>query len=436
MRPLKLLSLAAAIVAAFVLGAYGVAYVVASRGSASEPTVAATAPQLDLPDAVTQVAFWSGRVEAQPNAYLDLTLLGTAFAREARETSNIDGYIRAENALRRALRINPKYVEAQASLASVLFSVHEFGRALRTARPIVDNPRGVQALATLGDADYALGRYRQARAAYARLLAWAATPAAYSRLASLATLRGDNEQAIRLMDRARRLAEGAGDAGESLGWYSYQLGELSFRIGRLDDAEAHYHDALAAFPRYPLALGGLAKVKAAEGDLTSAIELYSEATSIVPLPDQLAALGDVYAASGKRALARNEYATVRAIATIANAKRQVYNRQLSLFYADHGLRLAEARGLALGELEVRKDVYAYDAAAWTLARSGRCAQALPFATRALAFGTRDPVLFFHRGYAEGCAGNRAAMRTWYAKALALNPAFSLRWAPVARAALV
>nr|MBA3401325.1 hypothetical protein [Actinomycetota bacterium] len=45
------------------------------------------------------------------------------------------------------------------------------------------------------------------------------------------------------------------------------------------------------------------------------------------------------------------------------------------------------------------------------------------------------LLYFHRGYAEGCAGNRDAMRAWYERALALNPEFSIRWAPVARAAL-
>ena len=266
-------------------------------------------------------------------------------------------------------------------------------------------------------------------------MAWAATPAAYSRLASLAAVRGDNEQAIRLMERAARLASDSGDYGESLGWYSYQLGELSFRVGRIDAAEAYYRDALRAFARYPLALGGVAKVQAARGDLGTAIKLYARATAIVPQPELLAALGDAYEASGRDALARKQYATVQVIAKLANLKRQVYNRQLAVFYADHGLHLGLARQLALRELRVRKDVYGYDAAAWALARSGGCREALPLARRALRMGTKDPLLFFHRGYAEGCAGNRGAMLAWYARALELNPAFSIHWAPVARAAL-
>ncbi len=166
-----------------------------------------------------------------------------------------------------------------------------------------------------------------------------------------------------------------------------------------------------------------------------AIELYRRLTAIAPQPDYLAALGGAHAAAGDAASAREQYATVEVIARLGSVNRQAYNRQLALFYADRGERLDEARRLALAELEVRKDVYGYDAAAWSLARSGRCADALPLARRALRLGTRDALLFFHRGYAEGCAGNRAAMRDWYARALALNPAFSIRWAPVARAAL-
>ena len=100
----KLLSVLAAVAAGFVVGAYGVAYLVASRGSADSgsPSIGVVdTTRADVPDAATQIDFWSKRVADQPNAYLDLTLLGQAFARKARETSDIDYYVRAENAVRR-----------------------------------------------------------------------------------------------------------------------------------------------------------------------------------------------------------------------------------------------------------------------------------------------------------------------------------------------
>src|SRR5207249_11023867 len=83
----------------------------------------------------------------------------------------------------------------------------------------------------------------------------------------------------------------------------------------------------------------------------------------------------------------------------------------------------------------RPSIYGDDALAWALARAGKCGAALPLARRALRLGTQDPQLFFHLGYAEGCAGNVEAMRSAYGKALPLNREFSARWAPVARARL-
>ena len=68
---------------------------------------------------------------------------------------------------------------------------------------------------------------------------------------------------------------------------------------------------------------------------------------------------------------------------------------------------------------------------WALARNGRCTEALPYSKRALRLGTRDALKFFHRGMIERCLGHRAA-RAWFRRALALNPDFSLLWAPVAR----
>jgi tetratricopeptide (TPR) repeat protein len=437
MSKLRLLSLAVTVAIGLAASAYAAAYLVASSGAeATTQDLGARAKVVaEVPEASTQIAFWSTRIAEQPDAYLDLTLLGQAFARKARETSDVGYYVRAEAALRRALRINPRYVAASSALAGVLLATHDFTGALSTAAPIVARPDGVQALAALGDANLALGRYVRARAAYARLVSFSPSAAAYSRLAFLSDLRGDTTQARRLLERATQLARDAGESGESLAWYEFQLGENAFKTGMPERAESRYRAALAIFPRYPLALAGLAKARAAQGDLSAAVALYRRATTIVPQPDYLAALGDLYAKAGDARAAREAYATVAVIGTLSRATKQVYNRQLAVFYADRGSHLGLARRLALDELHARKDVFGYDAAAWALARSGNCHDALALARRALRLGTRDALLWFHRGYAEGCAGDRAAMLESYARALEINPSFSIRWAPVARAAL-
>ena len=435
MTNLKLVSLLAAVAVGFVVSAYGIAYLVASGRSAPVADGPQPAIQTDAPAAGTQIAFWSKRVAGRPRAYLELTFLGQAFARKARETSDAGYYVRAEVALKGALRANPKHVPAAVTLSSVLLATHDFAGALATARGVVDHPHGVQALATVGDASLALGQYRQGQAAYARLLDWSLTAAAYSRLAVLADLRGKPDEALRLLERAERLARESGDYGESLAWYAFQKGEVAFRAGKIEQAESRYRSALVTFAGYPLALGGLGKAMAARGEIGAAISVYRRLTEIAPQPDYLATLGDLYAQAGDDRAARRQYDTVGVVAKLARATGRLYDRQVAISYADRGVNLGEARRLALGELRVRKDVYGLDAAAWSLARSGQCTEALPLARHALQLGTKDALLYFHRGYAEGCAGDAAARRAWYARALDLNPHFSIRWAPVARAAL-
>jgi tetratricopeptide (TPR) repeat protein len=70
--------------------------------------------------------------------------------------------------------------------------------------------------------------------------------------------------------------------------------------------------------------------------------------------------------------------------------------------------------------------------AWALARNGRCDEALRYSKRALRLGTLDAAKFFHRGMIERCLGDTAEAKSWFRRALALNPHFSLLWAPVAR----
>jgi Flp pilus assembly protein TadD len=80
----------------------------------------------------------------------------------------------------------------------------------------------------------------------------------------------------------------------------------------------------------------------------------------------------------------------------------------------------------------RPSVFGDDVLAWALARNGECGQALAYSNRSLRLGTQDAVKFFHRGWIAACLGDRADAGRWYRRALALNPRFSILWAPVAQ----
>ena len=122
------------------------------------------------------------------------TLLGQAFARRrAKRATSTTTYAPRRRPPRTSNQ--PEYVQASSVAgAGAVLACTSSSKALATARPIVDKPSGVQALATVGDAYLALGDYarRDPRTqAHGRA---DPGPTAGSRL--LAAVRGDNEQAI------------------------------------------------------------------------------------------------------------------------------------------------------------------------------------------------------------------------------------------------
>ena len=137
----------------------------------------------------------------------------------------------------------------------------------------------------------------------------------------------------------------------------------------------------------------------------------------------------MYARTGRQRLARQEYELIGVIERLLRANGVKTDLETALFDADH--RRPDVALARLAERQ-RPSIDGDDVLAWTLARSGRCAEALPWSERALRLGTRDALKLFHRGSIAGCLGDRAGERLYLGRALALNPHFSVLWAPVAR----
>jgi tetratricopeptide (TPR) repeat protein len=219
---------------------------------------------------------------------------------------------------------------------------------------------------------------------------------------------------------------------EPLAWTSVQLGKLDWSLGRVDAAQAAYLRALHSLPGYVYALDALAQVEAARGHATQAIKLERRAISTAPLPQFVATLGDLLSTSGHQAEARQQYALMGAIRRLLAANGVKTDLEIALFQTDHRIRLRESLDLARAARRDRPSIDGDDVLAWALARNDRCAEALPYSRRALRLGTRDPLKFFHRGMIERCLGHPTEARSWFRRALALNPHFSILWSPVAR----
>jgi tetratricopeptide (TPR) repeat protein len=370
------------------------------------------------------------RVEANPEDAEGLTLLGLAYQQRARETGDPGFYPRSEAALERALRLVPDNDLALTGLAALAASRHRFAASLELARRARSlNPDAAVVHGIEGDALVELGRYGEAFAAFDRMAALKPSLAAYARIAYARELIGRPRAAIAAMT----MAVDAGSANaENAAWTLVQLGKLYFDEGRPHRAARHYRAALARFPGYHHALAALARAEAARGLYGAAVALYRRALDTVPLPEYAAGLGETLAAAGRKREAREAYALVDVMQKLLEANGVRTELETAVFDLDRGRNLGAALARAREAYAVRRSIAAEDTLAWALYRNGRCRAALTLSNRALRLGTRDALKLFHRGMIDRCLGRRAEARADLRLALAINPYFSLRWAPVAR----
>ena len=400
------------------------------------PDLAAGQPRVALAEIDAAIDRWSGNVRRDPADYISATNLGSLYATRARLTGNVDDYARAREAADRATGAASSYTPARVLTAMLLYATHDFAAAAALARSIHEQaPSQLQALATLGDSALELGDYAEARSTYATLSRVAPGAPVTARLARLAAILGDPETALATADRSVKEARAAGATGANLAWYSFLAGQLAFQGGDIAGAETRFEAALDDAPGWFSALNGLARVRAAQGRFEDAIALDRAAIAVVPQPEFLAELGDLYALTGRADQAAQQYTVVRAIADLASLQSQVYNRQLVIFRVNHAEHLTEAVAMAEAELAVRQDVYGYDALAWALLGAGRPVEATEAMQHALAEGTQDPLLFYHAGMIANALGDRPRATDFLTRALALNPGFDPLQAERARETL-
>ena len=391
---------------------------------------------VSIPPVNDAIKSFQDRIRRNPKDAVSYTLLGDLYIRQARETGDVSGYQRAETALQRALELLPGYTPAGALLASTYYARHDFNQALDLAETVYEsNPKTTSAQVIVGDAYLSLGNYQQAETIYQELEKTDATPPVLARLAQLEEIKGNPKEALHLLRRAAGDALRSGGTRESVAWYLLRVADIYFNMGEIKDSGAYYEASLRVFENYHLALAGLGKVRAAQGKYDEAIDFYQRAINIVPQPDFLAALGDIYMLTEQPDKAQLQYKTVEYIGKLAELNKQIYNRQLANFYSSHDVHVQEALRLTLAELESRKDIYGYDAAAWAYYRNDKSEEAQSLMDQAMALGTRDAQLYYHAGMIALQLGDQAQARDYLEQALSINPHFSVLYANEARKTL-
>ncbi|HEX4526454.1 MAG TPA: hypothetical protein VH108_06895 [Gaiellaceae bacterium] len=381
-------------------------------------------------DTQAEIAGLQAELKANRSNVKALETLGLAYLQRVRETGDASYYPKADGILHEALAQEPHDLIATAGLGQLALARHQFRRALalgRQAKSISATTAGVYGV--IGDASLELGRYPAAFAAFDRMAAIKPSVSSYARVSYARELLGRTRAAEQAMALAASAAVGE---KEAYAWTRVQLGLLELTTGRPRAALVQMRVALQSFPGYAFALDGTAQAQAALGRLQTAVRYERAAVDRVPLPQYVGFLGDLEAAVGHHAAAQREYGLIGVIEKLLAANGVRNDLDVALFDVDHSRNLAHALRLARKGYAGRPSIFGDDVLGWALARNGHCGEALGYSNRSLRLGTKDALKLFHRGWIAACLHRSAAARSFYRRALALNPHFSILWAPVAR----
>jgi tetratricopeptide (TPR) repeat protein len=394
--------------------------------------------------ALTQktLEFWAWKARQDPKAAIEYGKLAGVYLQRCRETGDIADAIKGEQAARRSLAIRTRNnYAAYDALALSLLTQHRFREAAGIAeRAAAARPDDAEALYLAIEARIEMGDYGQAEQQL-NLLHGAANneeESAFSDAlrARLCEMNGRPQGALDYLHAAQKQADQNSDLSRpAVAWFHMRRGDILLAMGRLPEAESAYGEALNLFPRDYKTMTSLCRLHACRHEWQEAILWGSRAAEIVPAPDTLALLGDAYAATARKAEAATQYRLIDAIAGIARAQGNVYDRQRALYYADHDRSLPQALMLARRELAIRHDVYAYDTLAWAAYKNRRYDEAERAAERALARGTQDALFYYHAGRIALANGQSQHGRELLARALAINAQFHPYYADAARATL-
>ncbi len=386
---------------------------------ASVGVLSASAGQLDR-----EIAFWETRLERDPYDYISRVKLGTAYLRKARVTGDYRQTLRAESVLREALERAPQSYDGLVALAFALNAQHRFEDGARVARQAIElRPQALSGYGALGDALFERGDISGAALAYDKLIEFDGGLFALTRRANLRHIRGDTRGALEDLRHAAEIGRARGAAAVEIARCFVIIGEKYFLRGAIDEAEAHYLEALKLWPGGYLPIAHLARIYAARGDFEGALALYEQVVSRVPNPDLLQAIGDFHVAmyDNDAATRWHDRALEGYLERVSEGDPSYY-RHLARFFADIRPDPARALEWARKDFEVRQDVYAYDTLAWALYRNGMFDDALKAANHALEHGTEDTTLWFHAAKIHQALGHKQAARQHLQRALRIMSA--------------
>ncbi len=379
-----------------------------------------------------EIAVLQLRLQKQaPGDAETFTQLARAFVRKARQGNDPRYYEQADDAVERALKLEPDYFSALQVRQAVLLNAHRFAEAQHLAtQQIKQQPRDPISWGTLGDSALELGDYDTAMQAYQVMIDLKPDLRSYNRGAYMRWLTGDGDGAVELMQSA--IDASSARESESRAFCRVELGDIFFYRGQYAQSRAQYELALRDLPGYAPAFVGRGRLLLSSGDAHAVADGLSDlaaAMKILPTTATRALYIDALHLAGRKDEAEKETAVL-----LREGARED-PRTTALFLAMHRQQPELALELAQQEVQRRPDIFSQDALGWAAYRNGQLELAWEAVQKATRLHTADPRLHFHLGAVALARGDRERGIKEIRTALIENPRWDVNEPAEARALL-
>ncbi|MES5823594.1 tetratricopeptide repeat protein [Streptomyces sp. RG80] len=402
-------------------------------GAQARAAVTAGVPAA-LPDLAVLIGEREAHLRGHPRDAESWAVLGAAYMEQGRRTAQSGYYPKADQALRRSLKVRST-AEALGGMAALANARRDFPAAKRWGEAALKRePKRWTTYPALIDAYTGLGDWKAAGRALERLQELRGGPAVMARAGGVYRDRGWREDAMAQFTDA---AAGAGAPAERAA-YLERVGQLAWERGDREPALRHFQEAVRLDPDQRAAQAGQGRVLAALGRTSEALSAYRMALAKRPDPQYALELGELYESVGLRQAAEVQYDLLRERVRGAAAGGADEELVLGVFEADHGFPDEAVRRLR-AEWRRQPGIAVADALGWALHRAGQDEEALRYAMvatdRTKGGGVRSAPYAYHRGMIERQLEKYGPARRHLQEALRINPYFSPLWARSAREAL-
>jgi len=287
---------------------------------------------------------------------------------------------------------------------------------------LVNNRTRTQINLTRADIDLYSARYSEAKNTYLEMEKQLPGVDTASRLANYYTQTGDFSEAEHWLDETESRI--IGRSSQLRSWIGLQKGILDLSRGRLNDALAHYQEALDIFPGYWLVEEHIAEIDALQGRNKLAEKKYRDLIERTDSPLFMVALSDVLAERDDQDAKDESLEWMKAADQRFEEQLALMPEMVSSHALDHFMQFDEIERvlpMALENYEARPAGEHALALVQTLAIAGKDSQAIALLEDILDTPYRSADLFATASILYNSQNNMDIAKSHHLQAVEMNP---------------